>query len=89
MRLLDVLRVLEIVCGLWAAFAIIRWDLRHGELLTGSSQLAAVLAVILAVSMRMLEQRIPYQNEMIALAIAMLLFSIGRFYYMKGKRRDG
>lgn len=79
--MLSILRVVEIVMGLWAIFAIIRWDLRRGELISGGSQLSAIIMLEIVIIMRLLGIKHDSLGILISVAISSLLFSIGKFYY--------
>ena len=79
--ILDILHILEILTGIWAIFAIVRWDLRRDEFVTGGGMLMAILLCLSVITMRLLDTHYPWHGELLALAISCLFFSIGRFYY--------
>lgn len=83
MTLADWLRVVELVAGVFALFAIIRWDLRDNEFATGAGMLAAILLIMIMSLTRLLDVDVPWRSEMVIVGITCLFFAIGRFYYQR------
>mgnify|MGYP005849242395 CR=1 FL=1 len=81
MMILNLLRIGEILAGLWAIFAIIRWDLRDGEFTTGGPLLAAITLSTTIILLRLLDIKGAWMGELMALGNICIFWAIGRFYY--------
>ena len=75
------LRIVSVVACIGTILMIARYDMKHGEFVTGGALAVSIFAIGGMTFLALIGMAVPYQSAFFSIAITTMVVALGRWYY--------